>query len=126
MHEGYGAATAADHVRSFACVAAHGGRSTLDVPLSSVQKLGLQGSGLPYALAVRFRMPHRSSVVVGVSAAPGGASHTSVRQVWDGGSGGELIPLGLTGEVGDVDFRLPAGACVTGLELGRLRYLGVA
>jgi hypothetical protein len=122
VHEGHGAATAADRAHSFACSAAQGGRSTLEVPLSSVQQLGPQGSGLPYALAVRFRMPRRSPVTVGVSAVPGGASHTSVRQVWDGGSGGELIPLRLAGEVGDVDFRLPAGACVTGLELGRLRY----
>jgi hypothetical protein len=109
---------------SSACIPAGGGRATLEVPLSSARTLGPQANRPPYALLVRFRMPYRSPVLIGVSAEPGGARSASVRQTWDRGSGGELIPLRLTGEVGDVDFRLPAGACVTGLELGQLRNVG--
>ncbi len=119
---GSGHATAAVRTRSLACVPAGRGDSTLEIPLSSTHRVAPQGSGLPYALTVRFRMPHRSTVIVELASANGSATRTSARQVWRRGSGGELIPLRLTATVGAVDFRLPAGACVTDLALGRLLY----
>jgi hypothetical protein len=52
----------------------------------------------------------------------GGPGFAGVSQVWGRGAGGRLIALSFTGQLRELDFRLPAGACVTQLNFGHLRY----
>jgi hypothetical protein len=107
---------------TIACAPAGRSTSWLRVPLTSTQRMSAQTSGLPYALRVRFTMPARSSVTVLLASA--GRNHVaSVVRTWGRGSGGELVPLDFSGDLSQLDFRLPARACVTALAFGRLAYV---
>jgi hypothetical protein len=81
-----------------------------------------QPNGLPHAISVRFRIPSSTQVGVKLLTWPAGSGFATVTHEWPQGSGGELIPLPFTGQVRDLAFVLPAGACVTGLEFGTLAY----
>jgi hypothetical protein len=81
-----------------------------------------QATDLAYAIQVRFRMPANSSVSVKVLARRRGLGFATVTHLWGRGIGGELIPLQFTGVVRDLAFHLPAGACLTSVEFGRIRF----
>jgi hypothetical protein len=117
-----GEGAAAGHGGSLACVPAARSRSWLRVPLAQPQQITFQASGLPDAIRVRFQMPASSQVVVKLLAKRGGRGFATVTHEWNRGSGGELIPLGFTGQLRYFDFRLPAHACLTGLAFGRLQF----
>jgi hypothetical protein len=120
---GPSAATAAAQGRgSSACVPAGLPASWLRVPLAHPQRLRAQPAGLSYVMRVRFRMPDAAQVRVRLVASRGGRGFAGVSHGWGRGSGGQLIPLSFTGQLGELDFRLPARACVTGLVFGELRY----
>jgi len=116
-----GAGAAAVHA-SAACVPAGRPRSWLRVPLARPETLRLQTSGLPFALRVHYRMPIGSRVIVRLLRAHTRRRFGTVTLGWGRGRGGRLIPLGFTGVLGEVEFELPAGACVADVTLGRLRF----
>jgi hypothetical protein len=66
-------------------------------------------------------MPAGSTVSVRLIARSG-RGFAIVSHEWGRGSGGQLIPLDFTGRLHELEFLLPARACVTGLTFGRLRY----
>ena len=107
---------------SAACVPARRSKSWLQVPLAHPETLRPQKSGLPYALRVHYRLPTGSRVIVQLFAGATGRPFGTVTHSWGRGRGGRLIPLGFAGILGDVEFRLPAGGCVAGVTLGRLRF----
>jgi hypothetical protein len=113
---------AVGHGGPMACVPAARSKSWLRVPLAQPQQMSTQASGLPDAIRVRFEMPASSQVVVKLLAKRSGRGFATVTHEWYRGSGGELIPLGFTGQLRDFDFRLPAHACLTGLAFGRLQF----
>jgi hypothetical protein len=113
---------AARRDRSRACVPARRSASWLQVPLARPQRLSAQPQGLPYAVRLHFSMPTGSSVPVRLVAWRGGRGFATISDKWSRGSGGRLIPLDFTGQLRELDFRLPARACITGLTVGRLRY----
>jgi hypothetical protein len=106
---------------SSACVPAGRSASWLEVPLARAQRMNSQPNGLAYAIRVHFRMPTGSTVSVRLIAR-GGRGFAIVSHEWGRGSGGQLIPLDFTGRLHELEFLLPARACVTGLTFGRLRY----
>lgn len=118
-----GGGATAGHSGSMACVPAAQSKTWLRVPLAQPEQMSAQASGLPDALRVRFQMPASSQVVVKLLAKRAGRGFATVTHEWYRGSGGELIPLGFTGQLRYLDFRLPAGACVTGLAFGSLQFV---
>ena len=108
--------------RSSACAPAAASISWLRVPLARPQRMGAQANDLAYALRVRFRMPASSWVSAKLLSWPRGSGFATATHVWSRGIGGELIPLQFTGQVRDLAFHLPARACVTSIEFGRLRF----
>jgi hypothetical protein len=119
---GSGDVAAALPGRSIACLPAARSILWLRVPLALAQQISVQTNGLSYALRVHFRMPISAPVTVTLPGVPGLRGVATVTHEWGRGSGGQLIPLGFTGQVREVDFRLPAHACVTRLTFGHLRY----
>ena len=107
---------------STACVPAGRPPSWLRVPLAHPENVRPQQSGLPLALRVHYRLPTRSRVVVRLLAVDTGRPFGKVTHGWGRGRGGRLIPLGFTGVLGEVEFLLPARACVADVTLGRLRF----
>jgi hypothetical protein len=81
-----------------------------------------QGTDLAYALEVRFRTPATAWISVKLLATRHGLGFATVTHLWGRGSGGQLIPLQFTGVARNVAFHVPAGACVTSVEFGRLRF----
>jgi hypothetical protein len=73
-------------------------------------------------MRVQFHLQAAADVPVRLVTWRGGRGFARVSRVWPRGSGGQLIPLEVTGELRELDIRLPAGGCVTGLAVGRLRY----
>jgi hypothetical protein len=119
---GSGSAAASQRARSLACTPAARSTSWLQVPLAHRQRMTAQATDLAYAIQVRFRMPANSSVSVKVLARRRGLGFATVTHLWGRGIGGELIPLQFTGVVRDLAFHLPAGACLTSVEFGRIRF----
>jgi hypothetical protein len=119
-HLGSGSAAAPRRGRSLACAAAT--RSWLQVPLAHPQRMTAQGTDLAYALEVRFRTPASSWIAVRLLARRHGLGFATVTHFWGRGSGGQLIPLQFTGVVRAFAFHVPASACVTSVEFGRLRF----
>lgn len=115
-------ARAASIQASAACVPPRRSFSWLRIPLAQPETLLPQKSGLPYGLRVHYRMPKGSRVIVQLLAAGTGLPFGTATHGWPRGTGGRLVPLGFTGVVGAVDIRLPAGACVADVTLGRLRF----
>jgi len=113
---------AARRDRSRACVPAGRSPSWLQVPLARQQQLRTQSDGLSYVVRVHYRMPAGAIVHVRLVARRGGIGFAKTSDDWRRGSGGRLIPLQFTGQLRELDFWLPAHACVTGLTFGRLRY----
>jgi hypothetical protein len=107
---------------SNACVPAGLPASWLRVPLARPQQLHAQPQGFSYLLRVRFRMAAAAHVRITLVAWRGGPGFAGVSQEWGRGAGGRLIALSFTGQLRELDFRLPAGACVTQLNFGHLRY----
>jgi hypothetical protein len=120
--DGSALAAAAARSGSSACAPPTRATSWLRVPLALPQIMSEQANGLPHAIRVRFRMPASTQVGVKLLTWPAGSGFATVTHAWQQGSGGELIPLPFTGEVRDLAFVLPAGACVTELEFGTLGY----
>jgi hypothetical protein len=73
-------------------------------------------------MRLHFSMPAGSNVPVRLVAWRGGHGFATTSHEWSSGSHGQLIPLDFTGQLRELDFRLPARACITGLTFGRLRY----
>jgi hypothetical protein len=115
--DGTGAAPALSLSNSSACVPS-GSLSRLHVRLSRKQMMTPQATGLPYAIRVHYRMPSRIAVSVLLGNPQGIAVDNGVEHIWGPGEGGELAPLSLATQVDEVDFDLPAGACLTGLTFG--------
>ena len=113
---------AAPRDRSRACVPVGRSGSWLQVPLARPQHLSTQPQGLSYVVRVHFSTPAGANVSVRLVAWRGGRGFAKTSAEWRRGSGGQLIPLDFTGQLRELDFRLPARACVTGLTFGRLRY----
>ena len=107
---------------SSACVPAGQPPSWLHVPLGRPQRLRAQPQGLPAVMRVQFRLPASAHVPVTLVTWRGGRGFERVSGEWPRGSGGKLIALEVTGELRELDIRLPAGGCVTGLAVGRLHY----
>ena len=113
---------AAPRDRSRACVPAGRSASWLHVPLARPQRLSTQRHGLSYVMRLHYSMPAGSKVRVRLVARRGGRGFARISDEWSRGSGSQLIPLDFIGQLRELDFRLPARACVTGLTFGRLRY----
>jgi hypothetical protein len=94
------------------------------VPFARYQKINARSLDLAYVLRVRFAIPATTAVAAEVLRRPAGQSIGTVTQTWVAGSGGQYIPLHLTGPASEVAFQLPARACVTELELGALQFAG--
>jgi len=116
-----GEVAAAGREGSRACVPAHRANSWLQIPLARPLRLSTQ-AGLPYAVRLHFSMPYGWRVPIRLVARLDGRGFAKSSDQWSRGSGGRLIPLDFTGQLRELDFRIPARACVTGLTLGRLRY----
>lgn len=104
---------------AIACVAAGASLSWLRLPLAHTELIRGQLSGLRYAL----RATYSASATVPVALqllAPGGRRIATVTSTWNRGSGGEQIPLNHAGDLAGVEFRLPAGSCISTLAVGRL------
>lgn len=122
-------AQTAAYPRSSSSACAPVGRSaswSLHVPLASTQQLRAPANGLSYALRVGFRMPLGANVSVRLVAWRGGRGYATVSAQWGRGPGAQLIPLQFSGALRELDFQLPAGACVSGLAVGRLRFTHTA
>lgn len=116
-------ARAASIQASAACVPGRRAFSWLRMPLAHPEMLRPQKSGLPYALRVHYRLPTDSRVIVQLLAAGTGLPFGTATHGWQRGTGGRLVPLGFSGVLGAVAIRLPAGACVADVTLGRLRFV---
>lgn len=112
--------------RSAACVPAGRPRSWLRVPLARAERVGHAPYDLAYVLRVRFRMPSDSSVAVRLLPSRHARGAGTAPQVWNRGSGGDLIALDYNGSIRDVEFALPARGCITGLAVGRLYFVSGA
>jgi hypothetical protein len=123
---GSAGAPAAMRDRSSACAPATASMSWLRVPLAHPQRMSAQANDLAYAFQARFRMPASSWVSDKLLAWPRGRGFATVTHLWGRGTGGELIPLQFTGQVRDLAFHLPARACITSIEFGRLRFTQAA
>jgi uncharacterized protein YhhL (DUF1145 family) len=122
--DGSNVGRAATSQGSGACVPTGGASPRLHVALSRPQAMAAQASGLPYGIRIRYRMPVRAAVGIllvnrGAVTPDGGFPH-----IWGPGSGGELAPLSIRTPVDEVDFELPAGACVTRLDFGVFSLAG--
>lgn len=107
---------------SRACVPAGRSPSWLQIPLARPRLLSAQPPELSYVVRVHFSMPVAAIVHVRLVARRDGLGFAKTSDQWSLGSGGRLIPLEFTGQVRELDFRLPARGCVTGLTFGHLRY----
>jgi hypothetical protein len=119
---GSGSTAASRRARSLACTPPGRTLSWLQVPLVHPQHMTAEATDLAYAIQVRFRVPANSWVSVKLLARRRGLGFATVTHFWGRGGHGEVIPLQFTGVVRDLAFRLPAGACVTSVEFGRIRF----
>ncbi len=113
------AATAALRSATSACVPAGEPTSWLRVPLARTQFIDAPLNARPALLRVRFRSVASGSPAMELTGA-GGHRLGSVSHIPRGQAGGEVIPLYDSGYLASLEFRLPAGGCVTSLAVGRL------
>lgn len=116
------AAVPAAAVRGAACVPAARSSSWLRLRLTRAEYMTHEPQNLAWVLAVRFRISRTSSVPIELLARTSGRGMQPATQTWDRGSGGEYIPLDFTGPVSEVEFKLPARACVSSLAFGRVNF----
>jgi uncharacterized membrane protein YbaN (DUF454 family) len=98
----------------------------LRVPLAQRQYVPIQTGDAQEAIRVGYRLPTTTSVSVALIAGNGATISDANSEFWDGGSGTVLVslaslsqPLSVKGgKLAAIAFRLPPGACVTGLSLG--------
>ncbi len=114
--------TATSGQRSVGCVPGGRHRVWLRIPIARPEAVRPQTSGLPAALRIRYSMPTSARVIVKLLSRGTERPFGTVTHWWGSGQGGKLIPLGFTGVLGAVEFRLPPHGCITELTLGQLRY----
>jgi hypothetical protein len=106
---------------SSACIPTGRPSSRLHIPLAKAQTMTSQASGFPYAVRVHFRMPIRTPIPLLLAGSSSVAVDELVSHVWGPGEGAEIAPLSVMTQLQEVDFELPAAACVTRLEFGTFK-----
>ena len=114
--------TAASDQRSAACVPGGRHRVWLRIPIARPKAVRPQTNGLPAALRIRYSMQTGGDVIVKLLSRGTLRPFGTVTHWWGSGQGGKMIPLGFTGVLGTVEFRLPPHGCIAGLTFGQLRF----
>jgi hypothetical protein len=107
-----------------ACVPPGWTAARMHIKLSVPRTMSAQATGLPYALRVHYRMPVRAPVAILLGNATNVVLDDGFSHTWGSGEGGELAPLSVATLVDQVDFELPANACVTDLSFGSFLLAG--
>jgi hypothetical protein len=115
----HAAATPALRNGTSACAPAGEATEWLRVPLARTQFINAPLNARPAMLRVRFRTVASDLLPIELTGS-GGHRLGFVSRIPRGQAGGEVIPLYYNGYLASVEFRLPAGGCVTSLAVGRL------